>query len=125
MNDLSGEDAFDKVLEAALDAHHNARRAVDLQHAAESQLRGARDDLAKALSRQQEAETERSKVQAERAAVDATSRKQRESIEALWEAANEMRKLVCVIENGPQVKAALEKLEKALANTSDFDGITF
>jgi hypothetical protein len=36
MNDLSGEDAFDKVLEAALDAHHNARRAVDLQHAAEA-----------------------------------------------------------------------------------------
>ena len=36
MNDLSGEDAFDKVLEAALDAHHNARHAVDLQHAAEA-----------------------------------------------------------------------------------------
>jgi hypothetical protein len=41
MSDLSGEDAFDKVLEAALDAHHNARHAVDLQHAAKAMASAA------------------------------------------------------------------------------------
>ncbi len=39
--DLTGEDAFDKLLEAAMDSHFNARQATERQHAAEARAKEA------------------------------------------------------------------------------------
>jgi hypothetical protein len=62
---LSGQDAFDKVLEAAMDAHVNVREATRRQHEAEQRARDATSAATDAHALQHEAETERAKLQAE------------------------------------------------------------
>jgi hypothetical protein len=113
MNDLSGEDAFDKVLEAALDAHHNARHAVDLQHAAQAVASAAERDA--------------DRHRANAARLEQEKKNGLPKLSELWNAAtavSDLRTTSADVENS--AKDVMNRLRIALDAAADFcDQIPF
>jgi uncharacterized membrane protein YqiK len=120
---LSGQDAFDKVLEAALDAHVKAREAVRKQHEAEERSRDATSAATRAHSIQHEAEAERSKLQAE-------ASKALPKLAELWQAAKSVDDTIRVCySNGSTITPAsdcIKRLRDALEAAAGYcDDIPF
>jgi hypothetical protein len=97
MNDLTGEDAFDRTLEAAMESRASANNELDRRHDAESRLRAVQTELHQALSK-----------------VEALAGQQARALPKLaelWQAARAVTN-----SNAPE---GLERLRAALAAAAD------
>lgn len=105
MSDLTGEDAFDRVLETAMEARNDARKANERVQEVEVNARLMERNA-------NEANAKANKL--ERESKDALPK-----LTELWQAAND------ILPAGPP-SAAVDRLRKALAATSDIcDQIPF
>jgi hypothetical protein len=111
MDDLTGHDAFDKVLEAAMDAHHNARQATERQSDAEM--------------RAQQAERETVSLQGKVHRLEQEAKDAMPKLAELWQAASDMA-LITADGNPYTVNKRTQRLRDALESTAGYcDDIPF
>jgi hypothetical protein len=110
MDCFSGEEAFDKVLEALLDAHHNARQASERQSDAEL--------------RAQEAERGAVNLQGKVHRLEQEQKNALPRLAELWQAASAILNLARTVDKGGG--AGLTRLKTALDAARDYcDEIPF
>jgi hypothetical protein len=107
MSDLTGEDAFDRVLEAAMNARAEEKNAVDQMRDAESRARESAKQASDAISRA--------------TALEQNKKAAQPRLDALWAAADAYR-----IDASAANKELLSKALHATADAGDCnDGIPF
>lgn len=113
MSDLDGEEAFDRVLESAMESRSNANKERDQRLDAESRLRAVQTELDKALSRAETLQTQQQRALPKLA--------------ELWQAARDFSNLYGLNAEGMRAHSAeRERLLAALAAAVDFyDEIPF